>query len=95
MIPDDDARQPVQVLGPPIIAEPVPRFPHATRARTGERVDRGVQIEKTGPEHGHTRNLRLLQHELGDQDVVRITGGAPGEVPPLGAEPGEEPACEG
>ena len=37
-------------------------------------------------------HLGLLEHELGDQDPIRITGSAPGEVPAVLAEPAEEGA---
>ena len=35
----------------------------------------------------HNRDLRLLEHELGDEDGVRITRATPGQVAPVVAVP--------
>jgi hypothetical protein len=42
----------------------------------------------------HPDDLSLLQHELGDQDVVRVPGAAPGEIAAVTAEPAEQSAAE-
>jgi len=39
-------------------------------------------------------DLRLLKHEFGDEDCVRIAGPAPGKVPPVIAIPANKRVAE-
>src|SRR6185369_13288729 len=39
----------------------------------------------------HSRDTRLLQHDLGDPDAVWIPGCSPGELPLLFAKPAQQP----
>src|SRR5262249_27418502 len=42
----------------------------------------------------HAVHLRLLQHDLGHEDAVRLARAPPGEVAAVSRVPGEQPALE-
>jgi hypothetical protein len=42
----------------------------------------------------HSGHLRLLEHELGDDDCVRIARLAPGEIAAVTAKPAEKRAAK-
>ena len=43
----------------------------------GEGMDKGLILE------GHAFHLGLLQHDFGNEDVIGVSGGPPGQLPPL------------
>ena len=43
----------------------------------GEGIDKGFILE------GHAFHLGLLQHDFGNEDVIGVSGGPPGQLPPL------------
>jgi hypothetical protein len=82
------------MLGPAIIPEPFPGFPHLNGRGCGKRIDAGKELEEPvviGFDPGH---LGLLQHELGYQNPVRISGLPPRQVSSISTEPAEEGAAE-
>ncbi len=38
----------------------------------------------------HSGDLRLLEHELGNEDGVRVAGAAPGQIAAVAAKPAEK-----
>ena len=42
----------------------------------------------------HAIDLRLLQHDLGDEDVVRVVGLAPRQIAAVAAVPRQQPLAE-
>ena len=54
----------------------------------------GEGLEKTGPVLGDSRNLGLLEHHLGNKDLVRIAGAPPWQVAAMAPEPGKELPAE-
>ena len=91
---DDGARQPVQVFGPTVVAEAVPRFPHRAWSRSRERLDRWVPLKEAGVVRLHPGNLRLLEHDFRHQHAVRIARAAPGQIPAMAAEPADQPTAK-
>jgi hypothetical protein len=51
---------------------------------------RRVLVEELVVLGDHALDLRLLEHHLRDQDLVRVGGVAPREIPPVDPVPGEE-----
>jgi hypothetical protein len=45
-------------------------------------MDIGKSLDERSVLRGDTRDLRLLQHELGDENAVRIIRTSPGQVVP-------------
>ena len=77
----------VQIPGTCIVAEPGPRLQHGVTWRFSHVVERGEAREKALVVIDHTRHLRLLEHELGDENAVRVTRAPPREVAAMFAEP--------
>jgi len=88
------ARQPMEVGRAAIVAQALPAFAHHGGLRPGQRLDRRVAREEAVVVGLHPRDLRLLQHELRDEHVVRIAGAAPRKVAAVAAEPAEQPPAE-
>lgn len=94
MVTYQDPGEAVEIRSSAVIPESVPRLANLRGRRVGQVVDRGILPDEAGPVVDHTRDLSLLQHELGHQDSIRIARCAPRQVPTLAPEPGEETACE-
>ena len=93
---DHELRGAVQVTGTRVVAEPAPQTQDVVLARGGEAGDVG----KPGPEalvvRDDGRDLRLLQHDLGQPDRVRVARALPGQVvAALAALPRHELCGEG
>jgi hypothetical protein len=54
----------------------------------------GEALEKLGIILANPRDLGLLQHELGNQDFIRIAGSSPGEIATLGPKPSQQTTLE-
>jgi hypothetical protein len=95
VIPHDLLSQPMQVGGPAIIAEPLPALSDREYPSGGQSVDIGIRVQEAVIVGLDPRHLGLLEHELGDQDPIRIASSAPREVPPVLAKPAEQgaPKC--
>ena len=83
-------RESVKIRGPAVIPQPIPRLPHPRRPCPGQRLDRRKRSQETPVVGLDSCHLGLLQHDLGDQDSIRVARAPPREVPPMAAEPREE-----
>ncbi len=88
------ARDRLQPLGPNVIAKRVPRVGHIFRRCIGERCKGRIFLEPLLVFRQDAVDLRLLQHDLGDEDVIRVVGVAPGQITPIFAIPGQKPAAK-
>ena len=94
MARDHLARQPVQIGGPPIVAEAVPFLAHPPGPRLGQMAQGREPREEARIELLDPAHLGLLQHHLRHQHAVGIAGLPPRQIASVSAEPGEEPAPE-
>src|SRR5262245_42802187 len=86
----DLARSAVQVEGAAVVAEALPLADHVAGRGGRERLDRGPALEESEVARDDARDLRLLGHDLGDEDRVRISGAPPRQVAAVLVEPGEK-----
>ncbi len=91
---DHPAGQSMKVGGPPIVSKTLPALPHHPRGGGGEGVDVRVLVEEAGVEALDPADLGLLEHELRNEDPVRVAGPAPGQVATVLPEPGHDEATE-
>ena len=76
----------VEIPRPGVVAEPLPGVEHIRLAGRGERLEAGETGEpalEVGDDRG---DLRLLEHELRDEDRVRIGGAPPREIATIAPE---------
>lgn len=76
------ARPAVQIAGARVVAEPRPVREHVIERRLGERPHRRKPPQPPLPVRDHRRDPRLLQHDLGHPDRVRVPRPPPRQVPP-------------
>ena len=86
------ARDRVQPARPDVVAERVPGLDDVALGRRGQRLERRIAVEPLVVLRQHAIDLRLLQHDLGDEDVIRIARLAPRQVASVPPVPGEQPA---
>lgn len=94
MFGHDGAGELMEIGCPAIVAESVPSFPHRARACCGQFPETREAGQESRVVLANTGHLRLLKHELGDEDSVRIPGSAPGKVSTPRAKPPQETALE-
>lgn len=87
-------RQLMQVLHPAVVTQPFPGFTQLTGRCGGKRIDVRKQLQKAVVVWLDPSNLGLLQHKLGYQDAVRISGPPPGQVPSVSAKPAQKRLAE-
>ncbi len=85
----------VQVGGPAVITKTLPRLSHVMWSSGCQRLHRGEASQEPVVVIDHAVDRRLLQHEFGDQYLVRFTSTTPRQVSPLVAEPLQKPPFEG
>ena len=83
-----DALQP---FGADVVPERPPCLCHFVLGRGSERMERRKFLEPLGVFRQHPIDLRLLQHDLGHENVVRIRRLSPRKIAPVPAIPGEQP----
>ena len=88
------ARDGVQPARPDVVAERPPRLGDVGFRRVGERLQARILLQPLVVFGQHAIDLRLLQHDLGDEDVVRVAGVPPRQVAAVRAIPLEQPAPE-
>ena len=88
------ARDRLQPLRADVVAERVPGVGHLLLGCGRERFERRVLVEPLGVLRQHAIDLRLLQHDLGDEDVVRIAGLSPRQIAPVAAVPRQQPVAK-
>ena len=84
----------LQAPRPDVVAERIPGLGHFLFGRRRQRLERRVLLQPFVVFRQHAIDLRLLQHDLGHEDVVRVVGLAPWQVAPVAAIPGEQPLAE-
>jgi len=90
---DGDGR-PVQIERPPVVPQPGPQTHDIARSGSGTVADRGKGLEECLVGGDDPIHLRLLQHDLADENAPWITGGAPREITPVCGTPLEQSALE-
>ena len=88
----DDEREFLQIFCAAIVAEPLPCLQHLRLAGGGERLEIGEALHPSrvvaALEHGG--DLRLLEHDFGDENRIRIGGAAPRVVASVCPKPAGE-----
>ena len=84
---DDLLRGAMKISRARVVAEPLPYAEHVGLGRRGERGEIREAREPAFVVWDDRRDLRLLEHELGDHDRVRIVRAPPREVAPVLREP--------
>lgn len=87
-------REPMEVAGARIVAESFPGLTHLTGARAREVGEVRESIEESAVVIEHAGHLRLLQHQLGDEDAIRIPGPSPREITAVRTIPRAQQAAE-
>ena len=78
-----------------VVAERIPRLGHVVfAAPSASASQRRILVEPLGVFRQHAIDLRLLQHDLGHEDVVRVVGLAPRQIAAVAAVPGQQPLPE-
>ncbi len=88
------ARDPVQVERADVVPERVPEAPDVVGRRARQGLERRVAFEELVVFGHDPLHLRLLEHDLRDEDVVRVPGAAPRQVAPVAAVPLQQAAAE-
>src|SRR6266508_3196855 len=78
-----------------VVSQSIPRFHHGLRARTSQPFNRREPFQKPRIELRDSAHLRLLQHELRDDDSVRVARAAPGKVARMLSIPPKQPTDKG
>jgi len=73
----------VEISGTSVITEALPRAKHLVFRGPCQRGEIGKRAEPLVIVRDDSGDLSLLQHELGDENCVRIAGPAPGEIPSM------------
>src|SRR6266542_2115664 len=84
----------VQASRAPIIAEGAPRLRHVAGAGPGEVLQGRIAREELLIFRDDAIHLRLLEHDLRDEDAVGFARPAPGKVAAVACVPGEEASLE-
>jgi hypothetical protein len=80
----------VQVERAAVVAEPLPRTDDVRSGRGRKNLDRWPALEPSEVARDDARDLGLLEHDLGDEDRVRVARLSPGEVAAAAPVPDEE-----
>jgi len=90
----DSFRCDMEISRASVITEALPRAKHLIFRSARQRTKIGKSAEPLVIIRDDGCDLRLLEHELGDEDCVRIAGLAPGEIAPVAAIPAEKRSLE-
>lgn len=77
-----------------IVSEALPRFTYLVRPRLRELREVGKSIQKAIVIVEHPRDLRLLEHQLRNENAVRIARFPPGQIATVLAIPGAQSSAE-
>ncbi len=77
---DHLAREAMEAERSPVIPKPSPRLDDLSRRGACQRLERRPSLQPPEKVRNHPRDLRLLQHHLGDEDGVRVARQPPWEV---------------
>src|SRR5438105_1077375 len=75
---------------PDVVAKRPPCFSDIVFGRGSERFERGILAEPLVILRQDAIDLRLLQHHLRHEDVIRVARAAPREVPAVAAIPSKQ-----
>ena len=89
------SRESVEVARAGVVAESLPGGDDVGLACVGQHFERGKSLQETRVELHHTRDLSLLEHQLRDEDVIRVPRVAPRQVARVALVPGAEASAEG
>jgi hypothetical protein len=87
---DDRPRRRVQLPGSPVVAETLPRLQDLGLGRRCQGKNVGKLAEKPLEIRDDGHDGRLDQHHFGDEDSIRISVRAPGQVAPRVGIPGRQ-----
>ena len=85
----------MQIAHPRVVSEPFPGAQDFLWRGGGQRAHIGKSGQPAAIIIEHGGYLRLLQHELADEDGVRVTRTPPGEIAAGAGEPIDERRLEG
>ena len=94
VVAHDLLRRPPEVSGARVVAETRPRGEDAVLAGAGERREVGKSCDECVVALLDRAHCRLLEHDFGDPDPIRVVRPAPGEAAVFATKPGEELAGE-
>src|SRR5262245_3699431 len=77
-----------------VVAERIPEARDLLRGRAGEALEGRIAVQELVVLRDHPVDLRLLQHDLGDQDAIRVFGAPPRQVAAMLAVPGEQTSAK-
>jgi hypothetical protein len=77
---DDRAGRGMKVMCAPVIAESAPVREHARERCGRQHADRRKRHDDTQVIRQHRRDLRLLQHHLGQPDAISVARALPRQV---------------
>jgi hypothetical protein len=73
-----------------VVPQPFPRFEHFIERGAREALQRRKSFKKSSVILAHALHLGLLEHNLGDQDMIRVVGRAPRQIALMAAVPREK-----
>ncbi|OPZ42838.1 MAG: hypothetical protein BWY94_02021 [Actinobacteria bacterium ADurb.BinA094] len=85
---------PVQAQRPVVVAEALPAEQDFAEGRRREALEVGPDTHPFLVTRDHPRHRRLLQHDLADQDRVRVGGPSPRKVAAVLLVPAEQPSAQ-
>ena len=88
-------RRAVEGKGPPVVAEALPLADHVGGRCDRELFDPRPALEPPLPARQHALDLRLLGHDLADEDRVRVARPPPRQVASVLHEPRQEQILHG
>jgi hypothetical protein len=84
----------VEHARPAVVAETTPGGENGIKRRGGERCDAGKALEEEAVVFENGGDARLLEHDFGKPDAVRVAGFTPGEIAAVFVIPAQESAAE-
>ena len=76
----DRLRRRMQMMRAAVVAEAAPELEHAVDRRRGQRAHVGKGVEEALVVRDDRRDLRLLQHDLGQPDPIRVARALPRQI---------------
>src|SRR5258708_25221753 len=83
----DFAGQAMEIPGSRVVTQAAPRLLDLRRLGPRNVGQRRELLEKRAVTRHHPRHLRLLEHQLRDENLIRIAGSSPWEIARVRTEP--------
>lgn len=90
VIRDDGSGGAMEIAGAGVIAEALPCMEDVRPGSGGEGLERREESHPAVKVGDHRCDLGLLEHDLRDQNRIRVPRGAPGEIASVAGEPAAE-----